>query len=71
MYDLMGKAAGVPVWQLIGQQQRKRVPVSAWFVSSPPEKMAEVVSIYAEMGHTWMKCVPPSTLPAPCCGAAP
>ena len=38
MYDLMGKAAGVPVWQLIGQQQRKRVPVSAWFVSSPPEK---------------------------------
>eukprot|EP01051_Picozoa_sp_SAG22_P025587 SAG22_NODE_7656_length_720_cov_1.067633_1_plen_123_part_10 len=36
MYDLMGKAAGVPVWRLLGQQKRKRVKVGAWFVASAP-----------------------------------
>lgn len=54
------------MWQLFGQQKRKRVKVGAWFISSPPEKMAEVVKEYAAMGHTWMKIV---SLPAAGAGA--
>ncbi|MBT7862160.1 MAG: hypothetical protein HN712_17720 [Gemmatimonadetes bacterium] len=55
MYDLMGKAAGVPVYQLFGQKQRSWVPVAAWTVSSHPERMAAAVADYAEAGYTWMK----------------
>ena len=41
MYDLMGKAAGVPVYKLFGQKHRSWVPVSSWTVSTHPEHMAE------------------------------
>ena len=43
MYDLMGKAAGVPVYKLIGQKHRSWVPVGSWTVSTHPERMAEAV----------------------------
>jgi hypothetical protein len=59
MYDLMGKDAGVPVWQLFGQQARRWVPVGAWTVSAAPLHMAEAVQRYAARGYTWMKSVPP------------
>ena len=36
MYDLMGQAAGVPVYQLFGQKTRSWVPVSSWTVSTHP-----------------------------------
>ena len=49
MYDLMAKDAGVPVWQLFGQQARRFVPVGSWTVSSDPTHMAEAV------GHNWSK----------------
>jgi len=55
MYDLMGKAAGVPVYKLFGQKQRSWVPVAAWTVSTHPEHMADAVKTYAERGYTWMK----------------
>jgi L-alanine-DL-glutamate epimerase-like enolase superfamily enzyme len=55
MYDLMGQDAGVPVWQLFGQQVRRWVPVGAWTVSSSPAHMAEAVERYAAQGYTWMK----------------
>ena len=55
MYDLMGKAAGVPVYKLFGQKYRSWVPVAAWTVSTHPERMARAVSAYAQQGHTWMK----------------
>ena len=55
MYDLMGQAAGVPVWQLFGPRQRAWVPIGAWTVSTRPEHMAEAVRRYAAMGFTWMK----------------
>jgi L-alanine-DL-glutamate epimerase-like enolase superfamily enzyme len=41
MYDLMGKAAGVPV--------------GSWTVSTHPSRMAEAVTTYASQGYTWMK----------------
>ncbi len=55
MYDLMGKAAGVPVYQLFGQKHRSWVPVAAWTVSTHPDRMARAVQAYAAQGHTWMK----------------
>jgi L-alanine-DL-glutamate epimerase-like enolase superfamily enzyme len=55
MYDLMGKAVGVPVWQLVGPQQRGYVPVGSWTVSAEPAHMAEAVQRYAARGYTWMK----------------
>ena len=55
MYDLMGQAAGVPVYQLFGQKTRSWVPVSSWTVSTHPQRMAEAVDRYAAQGYTWMK----------------
>ena len=55
MYDLMGKAAGVPVYKLFGPKYRSWVPVGAWTVSTNPGHMAQAVEQYAEDGYTWMK----------------
>ena len=55
MYDLMGKAAGVPVYKLFGQKHRSWVPVGSWTVSTHPRRMAEAVTTYASQGYTWMK----------------
>jgi galactonate dehydratase len=55
MYDLMGKAAGVPVYKLFGQKYRSWVPVSSWTVSTHPDRMAAAAKQYADAGHTWMK----------------
>jgi L-alanine-DL-glutamate epimerase-like enolase superfamily enzyme len=55
MYDLMGKAAGVPVYKLFGQKYRSWVPVGSWTVSTHPSRMAEAVTTYAAQGYTWMK----------------
>ena len=55
MYDLMGKAAGVPVYKLFGQKYRSWVAVAAWTVSTHPDRMARAVQAYAAMGHRWMK----------------
>ena len=55
MYDLMGKAAGVPVYKLFGQKYRSWVPVGSWTVSTHPKRMAEAVERYAARGYTWMK----------------
>ena len=55
MYDLMGKAAGVPVYKLFGQKYRSWVPVGSWTVSTHPQRMAAAVTTYASQGYTWMK----------------
>ena len=55
MYDLMGKAAGVPVYKLFGPKQRSWVPVAGWTVATDPERMAAAVENLAGQGHTWMK----------------
>ncbi|HCL30296.1 MAG TPA: hypothetical protein DIC52_17925 [Candidatus Latescibacteria bacterium] len=55
MYDLMGKAAGVPVYKLFGQKHRSWIPVAAWTVSTHPDRMARAVQAFAAQGHTWMK----------------
>ena len=55
MYDLMGKAAHIPVYKLFGQRYRRWVPVGSWTVSTHPRRMAEAVTEYARRGYTWMK----------------
>lgn len=55
MYDLMGQAAGVPVYKLFGQKYRSWVPAAAWTVSTHPRRMAAAVKHYAAHGYTWMK----------------
>lgn len=55
MYDLMGQAAGVPVYKLFGQKYRSWVPAAAWTVSTHPKRMAAAVKKYASLGYTWMK----------------
>ena len=55
MYDLMGQAAGVPVYKLFGQKYRSWVAAAAWTVSTHPDRMAGAVQAFAEQGHTWMK----------------
>ena len=55
MYDLMGQAAGVPVYKLFGQRYRRWVPVGCWTVSADPQQMVEAVKQYSRMGYTWMK----------------
>ena len=54
-YDLMGKAAGVPVHKLFGRQHRRFVPVGSWTVSADPAHMAAAVKRYSAAGYTWMK----------------
>lgn len=55
MYDLMGKAAGVPVYKLFGQRYRSWVPNASWTVSTHPRRMAQAVQEYSKRGFTWMK----------------
>jgi len=55
MYDLMGKAASVPVYKLFGQKYRSWVPVGCWAVSTAPAHMAEAVQRYVARGYTWLK----------------
>ena len=55
MYDLMGKAAGVPCYRLFGQKYRSWVPVASWTVSAHPNHMADAVKTYAAMGYNWLK----------------
>jgi len=55
MYDLMGKAAEVPVYKLFGQKYRSWVPVGSWTVSTHPRRMAEAVEQYSARGYTWLK----------------
>ncbi len=55
MYDLMGQAAGVPVYKLFGPKHRSWVPVGSWTVSTHPDRMAEAVREYSAQGYTWLK----------------
>ena len=47
MFDLMGKALDVPVYQLFGGKHRDRVPVAYWSPYLPPEETAR----HAEEGR--------------------
>jgi L-alanine-DL-glutamate epimerase-like enolase superfamily enzyme len=49
LFDAVGKAAGVPVWALMGAKVRDRVPVSWWNIDmSPADWAAEVKTMVAK-----------------------
>jgi L-alanine-DL-glutamate epimerase-like enolase superfamily enzyme len=55
LYDLMGKALGLPAWKLIGPRVRSWVPIAAWTMSQPPRQMAEEVRQLSKRGYRWVK----------------
>src|SRR5690606_31264787 len=50
LYDLAGQQRGVPVWRLIGDQYRDRVPVAYWSWHMPPEETAKEAEKAAARG---------------------
>ncbi len=52
LYDLAGQALGVPVWRLIGDQHRERVPVAYWSCHMPPEATAREAEQAVAKGFT-------------------
>ena len=55
VYDLVGQYLDVPIWKLLGQQVRDRIPVAAWTCSLRPEMMAKEIKQAASLGYRWMK----------------
>lgn len=57
LYDLLGKAEGVPVWKLLGGCRHDRLPAYATGGPSnyPPEKLAEKVDSYLALGFRGVK----------------
>ncbi len=55
LYDLKGKALGVPVYQLLGGKQRDRVPSFATTSAPPGEEMIAQARLLIEAGWTCMR----------------
>jgi galactonate dehydratase len=58
LYDLVGKALGVPVYQLLGGKQREYVPCFATIIASSLEKMIEDAHLLLKEGWTVIRTVP-------------
>ena len=52
LFDLAGKAAGVPVYRLLGQKVRDWCPLSWWSIDMSPEDMASEAARAVELGYT-------------------
>ena len=52
LYDIVAQAKGVPVWRLIGDKVRDKVPVSYWSSHLPPEETAREAEKAAALGFT-------------------
>ena len=55
LWDLKGKALGVPVWQLIGGKVRDRVEVYGWIGGDRPHEAAEGARQRREQGFAKVK----------------
>jgi L-alanine-DL-glutamate epimerase-like enolase superfamily enzyme len=55
LYDVMGKALGLPAYRLIGPRVRDRVPLAYWSCEMPAEVMAKEAERAVEMGYTTHK----------------
>ncbi len=55
LWDLKGKALGVPVWQLLGGQVRDRIPAYAWIGGERPGEVAEAAAARREQGFSAIK----------------
>ncbi|WP_407554277.1 galactonate dehydratase [Streptomyces sp. Pv4-95] len=55
LWDIAGKALGVPVWQLLGGNVRDRVRVYSWIGGDRPDEVAEAALDRKEQGFTAIK----------------
>jgi len=58
MFDLTGKALGVPAHRLIGRQARAWVPLAWWCYDMPPEDLAAEAEDASAAGYTAFKLKP-------------
>jgi L-alanine-DL-glutamate epimerase-like enolase superfamily enzyme len=49
-YDIVAQGLGVPVWRLLGDKIRNRIPVSYWSCHMPPEETAKEAERAAAQG---------------------
>ena len=50
-YDIMGKALGVPVHQLLGEKVHDKVPISYWSIDMPPAEWANEARRAYSLGY--------------------
>ena len=55
LWDLKGKALGVPVWQLLGGRVRDRIPVYAWIGGASPSEVVESAQARIAQGFRAVK----------------
>jgi len=55
LWDLKGKALGVPVWQLLGGRVRDAVPVYAWIGGDRPDEVADAAKARLAQGFKAVK----------------
>jgi L-alanine-DL-glutamate epimerase-like enolase superfamily enzyme len=51
LFDLVGKAMGVPCHRLMGKKIRDECPISWWAIDMPPEDWAKEVKLAVKMGY--------------------
>ena len=55
LWDLKGKAFGIPAWEMLGGQVRERIRAYAWIGGDRPDEIAEAASARHEQGFTAVK----------------
>ena len=55
LFDAVGKAVEVPIYQLSGRKVRDRCPISWWAIDMPPEDWAEEAKESVKRGYTSIK----------------
>ena len=51
LFDLAGKALGVPCYRLLGHKIRDRCPISWWAIDMPPQDWAEEAKMATSLGY--------------------
>jgi len=51
LFDLAGKALGVPCYRLLGHKVRDRCPISWWAIDMPPQDWAEEAKTATSLGY--------------------
>lgn len=55
LWDIKGRAFGVPVWQLLGGKQRDRIRVYSWIGGDRPSDVADAARACVDKGFTAVK----------------
>jgi len=55
LLDVAGKAAGVPIYRLLGEKCRDWVPIAYWALDMPPAEFAEEAKLAVQQGYMSFK----------------